>query len=149
LPGPDAGGKLVGRVTPRTSLPILLLIAAFAAGCGDDDDQPESQRVSGTPDPSHAQKVENDPYEITCRDLARQTLHPESAKLVIRAEFALAQVPELRGVVARETMNRTGRSVYYGLTQICKTRPPSFKPARLAIAGVLDGKYLAARNRPG
>ena len=134
---------------PRTSLPLLLLIVAFAAGCGNDDDQPESQRVSGTPDPSHAQKVENDPYEITCRDLARQTLHPESAKLVIRAEFALAQVPELRKVVARETLNRTGRSVYYGLTQICKSRPGAFKPAKLAIAGVLDGKYLAARNRPG
>jgi hypothetical protein len=135
-------------VKPRTSLP-LLLIAAFAGGCGDDDDQAESQRVAGTPDPSHVQTVEKDPYEITCRDLSRQTLHPESAKLVIRAEFALAQVPELRKVVARETLNRTGRSVYYGLTQICKTKPPSFKPAELAIAGVLDGKYLAARNRPG
>jgi hypothetical protein len=135
-------------VKPRTSLP-LLLIAAFAGGCGDDDDQAESRRVAGTPDPSHVQTVEKDPYEITCRDLSRQTLHPESAKLVIRAEFALAQVPELRKVVARETLNRTGRSVYYGLTQICKTKPPSFKPAELAIAGVLDGKYLAARNRPG
>ena len=135
---------------PRTALRLLTaLVAIGAAGCGDDDDQPESQRVTGTPEPSHAQKVENDPYELTCRDLARQTLHPESAKLVIRAEFALAQVPELRKVVARETLNRTGRSVYFGLTQVCKTRPPSFKPAKLAIAGVLDGKYLAARNRPG
>ena len=134
---------------PRTSLSLLLLTAAFAAGCGDDDDQPGSERIAGTPDPAHAQKVESDPYEITCRDLARQTRHPESAKLVIRAEFALAQVPELRKVVARETLNRTGRSVYYGLTQVCKTKPPSFKPAKLAIAGVLDGKYLAARNRPG
>jgi hypothetical protein len=136
-------------VKPSKSLSLLLLTAAFAAGCGDDDDQPESERIAGTPDPAHAQKVENDPYEITCRDLARQTRHPESAKLVIRAEFALAQVPELRKVVARETLNRTGRSVYFGLTQVCKTKPPSFKPAKLAIAGVLDGKYLAARNRPG
>ncbi len=134
---------------PRTSLSLLLITVIVAAGCGNDDDQPEAQRVSGTPEPSHAQKVESDPYELTCRDLARQTLHPESAKLVIRAEFALAQVPELRKIVARETLNRTGRSVYYGLTQICKTKPPSFKPAKLAIAGVLDGKYLAARNRPG
>jgi hypothetical protein len=136
-------------VKPRTSLSLLLLTVTVATGCGNDDDQRGAQRVSGTPEPSHAQKVESDPYELTCRDLARQTLHPESAKLVIRAEFSLAQVPELRKVVARETLNRTGRSVYYGLTQICKTKPPSFKPAKLAIAGVLDGKYLAARNRPG
>jgi hypothetical protein len=58
-------------------------------------------------------------------------------------------VPELEQVVARETLNRTGRSVYFGLTQECKGRPPSFMPAKPAIAGVLDGKYLAARNRPG
>ena len=58
-------------------------------------------------------------------------------------------MPELRKVVARETLNRTGRSVYYGMTVICKRRDASFKPARLAIEGVLAGKYLAARNRPG
>jgi hypothetical protein len=132
----------------RGTLSLLLAAAALGTGCGDDDDG-QAQRVSGTPEPTHAQQVDRDPYQLTCRDLARQTLHPESAKLVIRAEFALAQVPELREVVARETLNRTGRSVYYGLTQVCKTRPPSFKPAKLAIAGVLEGKYLAARNRPG
>ena len=134
---------------PPVALAPLLVAAVLGAGCGDDDDGDQPQRVSGTPDPSHAQAVGRDPYQLTCRDLARQTLHPESAKLVIRAEFELAQVPELRKVVARETLNRTGRSVYYGLTQICKNKPPSFKPAKLAIAGVLDGKYLAARNRPG
>jgi hypothetical protein len=128
---------------------LLLIGLAIAAGCGDDDSDDQSERVSGTPDPTHAQKVEQDPYELTCRDLARQTLHPESAKLVIRTEFALAQVPELERVVARETLNRTGRSVYFGLTEECKGRPPSFKPAKPAIAGVLDGTYLAARNRPG
>ena len=127
----------------------MALAAIGATACGDDGGDEPSRRIAGTPDPTHAQQVEKDPFQLTCRDLSRQTLHPESAKLVIRAEFALAQVPELREVVARETLNRTGRSVYYGLTQVCETRPPSFKPARLAIAGVLDGKYLAARNRPG
>ena len=128
---------------------LLLVGLAIAAGCGDDDTDDQPERVAGTPEPTHAQKVEQNPYEITCRDLRRQTLHPESAKLVIRAEFALAQVPELEKVVARETLNRTGRSVYYGLTQECQGQPPSFKPAKAAIAGVLDGTYLAARNRPG
>jgi hypothetical protein len=49
---------------------------------------------------------------------------PESQKLVIRAEFTLAREPSLRRVVARGTLNRTGRSVYYAMTEICKTRRP-------------------------
>jgi hypothetical protein len=57
--------------------------------------------------------------------------------------------PALRRVVAKETLNRTGRSVYYALTEVCKDRDPSFKPARLAVEGVREGKYRAARGRPG
>lgn len=131
-----------------TGAVILALVFALtvAAGCGEED---EPRRISGTPDPAHVREVDRDPYAVTCGDLSRQTLHPESAKLVIRAEFALAQVPELREVVAKDTLNRTGRSVYYGLTEVCKGRRPAFQPGRLAVAGVLSGKYRAARNRPG
>jgi hypothetical protein len=126
----------------------LCVALAMATGCGGED-EPSEARVAGTPDPSHAREVERNPFALTCGDLARQTKHPESAKLVIRAEFALAQVPELRKIVAEETLNRAGRSVYYGLTRECKGRDSSFKPARPAIQGVLEGKYRAARNRPG
>jgi hypothetical protein len=123
----------------------LTLVSALAAGCG----ETEPVRISGTPEPSHARDVARDPFAVTCGDLARQTLHPESSKLVIRAEFALAQVPALRQVVARQTLNRTGRSVYFALTEICKGRDESFNPARLAIEGVRQGKYRAAKGRPG
>ena len=68
---------------------------------------------------------------------------------MIRAEFALAQDPALRRVVAVETLNRTGRSVDYPLTETCRGRPPSFEPGRLAVRAVRDGNYRAARNRPG
>jgi hypothetical protein len=129
---------------------LVLVLAAglLAASCGDDDEK-GNVRVAGTPDPAHTKEVARNPYAVTCRDLKRQPLHPESEKLVIRAEFALAQVPALEDLVKKLTLNRTGRSVYYGLTEVCKRRHPSFKPARLAIQGVLDGKYRAARNRPG
>ena len=123
-----------------------LVVAATGGACGNEGEEP---RVTGTPEPDHATEVARDPYALTCRDLARQTLHPESAKLVIRAEFALAQDPALRKVVARETLNRTGRSVYYALTEICKTSELGFKPGRQAVEAVRQGKYLAARNRPG
>jgi hypothetical protein len=124
---------------------LALGLTAFAAACGDDDER----RVPGAPDPTHAQEVARNPYALTCGDLARQPLHPERQKLVIMAEFALAREPSLRKLRAKETLNRTGRSVYYALTEICKGRRPSFEPARLAVDAVRSGKYLAARRRPG
>jgi hypothetical protein len=129
-------------------IPLALALAAaslLVAACGDDDDG----RGAGTPAPDHAAEGARNPYAVTCGDLARQTSHPESARLVIHAEFALAREPALRKVVAKETLNRTGRSVYYALTEVCKGRDPSFKPGRLAVEGVRQGKYRAARNRPG
>jgi hypothetical protein len=130
---------------------IAVLAAFFAlAGCGDDEQGQAEQRIArGEPNPEHVREVARDPYLVTCADIAAQPRSPEASRLVIKAEFALAQVPELRKVVARETLNRTGRSVYYGLTEECKGRPPSFEPAKPAVAGVLSGRYRAARNRPG
>jgi hypothetical protein len=133
----------------RATIPVLAAFFALAA-CGDDDQDDVGQRIErGEPDPAHVQEVARDPYKVTCADLAAQPRSPEASRLVIHAQFALAQVPELRKVVAKETLNRTGRSVYYGLVEECKGRPPSFEPAKPAVAGVLSGKYRAARNRPG
>jgi hypothetical protein len=123
---------------------VLAAVTALAASCSE-----EERRVSGTPEPEHAREVARNPYALTCGDLARQTSHPDSARLVIKAEFALAQDPALREQVAEQTLNRTGRSVYFALTEVCKGRAPSFKPARLAVEGVRRGKYRAARGRPG
>ena len=107
--------------------------------------------MTGTPEPDHATEVARDPYALTCRDLARQTLHPESAKLADPSGSSLSpRDPALRKVVARETLNRTGRSVYYALTEkIRKTSELGFKPGCQAVESVRQGKYLAARNRPG
>jgi hypothetical protein len=138
----------MGRRIEQDLLGLVLVLAAasaLAAGCGDDNEP----RVSGTPEPGHAKEVERNPYAVTCGDLARQPKHPESERLVIHAEFALAQDPVLRKVVAKQTLNRTGRSVYFAMTDICKGRDPSFKPGRLAVQGVLEGKYRAAKGRPG
>ena len=131
----------------QAALALAVAVALAVTGCGGADDNPS--RPPGTPDPEHARELARDPYALTCGDLSRQTLHPESAKLVIRAEFALARVPELRRVRAEETLNRTGRSVYYALTEVCKGRHPSFEPGRAAVRAVRRGEYLAARNRPG
>jgi hypothetical protein len=125
---------------------LLLGLAALASGCGSEDGP---EMASGLPPPGHAREVARNPYALTCGDLRRQPKTSTASRLVINAEFALAEVPELREVVRKETLNRTGRSVYYALTEICKGRPPEFKPARLAVEAVREGKYRAARNRPG
>jgi hypothetical protein len=133
----------------RLVIPVLAAFFALA-GCGEDEQDGVEQRIArGEPAPEHVRAVARDPYLVTCADLAAQPKSPEASRLVIQAEFALAQVPELHGVVAKETLNRTGRSVYFGLTEECEGRPPSFEPAKFAVAGVLSGKYRAARNRPG
>ena len=138
--------ELMGLRSLRVGLVLgLVAITVSAAACGND----EERDVPGTPQPDHARAVERNPYLVTCGDLARQPQHPDAERLVIHAEFALAQDPALRKTVAKETLNRTGRSVYYALTAICKGRDPSFKPARPAVDAVREGKYLAARNRPG
>ena len=134
-------------ISAQRGVALVVAVAAVTAasvGCGN-----EERRPPGVPDPEHAAAVARNPYALTCGDLARQPLHPESQKLVIRAEFALAREPVLRKRVAEMTLNRTGRSIYYALTEICKGRDPSFKPARLAVEAVRQGKYRAARNRPG
>lgn len=133
---PSAAGCLV----------LVFAAAAFAAGCGDDQ---ERRRASGSPDPEHAREVERNPYAVTCGDLRRQPLHPDSARLVIHAEFALAREPVLRKQRLKQTLNRIGRSVYYAMTEICKERDGSFKPGRAAVEAVRRGKYRAAKNRPG
>jgi hypothetical protein len=126
-------------------LVLLLAAPALAAGCGDE----QERRVSGTPDPAHAREVERNPYAVTCGDLRRQPLHPDSARLVIHAEFALAREPVLRKQRLKQTLNRTGRSVYYAMPEICKGRDASFDPAKPAVEAVRRGKYRAAKNRPG
>ena len=133
---PSADGCLV----------LVLAGAALAAGC---DEEEQRRRVSGTPDPNHAREVERNPYAVTCGDLGRQPLHPDSARLVIHAEFALAREPVLRKQRLKQTLNRTGRSVYYAMTEICKGRDASFEPAKTAVEAVGLGKYRAAKNRPG
>jgi hypothetical protein len=131
----------------RRELVSLMVVATAAVVAACADDERSDARIG--PDPGHAAQVQRNPYAVTCGDLELQTSDPDSARLVIHAEFALARDPALHREVARLTLNRTGRSVYYGMTEVCKGRPASFRPARRAVEGVRAGRYRAARNRPG
>jgi hypothetical protein len=128
------------------ALVMVGAVLVLASGCGGDEEEPPAPRG---PAAKHFKAVERDPYAITCHDVASQSIHRDYFRLVVHAEFALAEDPVLAGRVAEETPNRVGRSVYYGFTEVCKGREPSFKPAKLAVEGVRRGTFLAARNRPG
>ena len=135
----------------RVWLVAVLACFALAAGCGEQDEA--EQQIRGAPDPAHAQEVDGNPYALTCGDLARQPEHSDSQKLVIRAEFALAQEPVLRKRVRAMTLNRAGRSVYWAMTELCRGREASFTPGKDAVEAVRQGNYLVqprpeAWNRP-
>jgi hypothetical protein len=98
--------------------------------------------VPAVSEDEHHERVAADPYALTCGDLARQPESSTNQRLVITAEFALAEEPVLRRRVAAMTRNRVGRSVYWALTEICKGRAPSYEPAREAVQAVRRGKYL-------
>jgi hypothetical protein len=121
-------------VLPRVLVSCAL--CALAAGCGDDRPAPEVSLRE------HQAAVARDPYALTCDDLARQPETSTNQRLVINAEFALAEAPMLRQRVEAMTSNRVGRSVYWALTELCKGQDPAFKPARAAVEAVRDGKYL-------
>jgi hypothetical protein len=127
----------MGVPLARGCLIVVLALAAVTAGCG--EKERPAPRIS---EAEHRAQVARDPYALTCRDLARQPLNSINQRLVINAEFALADDPVLRRRVAEMTANRVGRSVYWALTEICKKRASSFKPAQAAVEAVRQGRYL-------
>src|ERR687895_2015823 len=113
--------------------------AALAAGCGDEGEP----AAGGFPDPAHAREVARNPYALTCGDLRRQS-HTEGTRLVIRVQAALTRERALRRRVAEQGFQRVNQTIYFALTEICKGRNPSFRPARLAAEAVRRGEYRAS-----
>ena len=123
----------------RLSLILALDAALFAAGgCGGDE-----RRVRAGLDPEHVVEVARDPYALTCGDLAQQSRRA-GTRLVIRVQAALTREPALRRRVAEQGFQRVNQSIYFALTEVCKGRDASFRPARLAAEGVRRGKYRAS-----
>jgi hypothetical protein len=122
---------------PARALAVLAALSALAACGGDDEPRPPQVSLA-----EHQAQVARDPYAFTCADLARQAQTSETQRLVINVEFALAEAPALKARVEEMTGNRVGRSIYWAITEICKRRPGTHRPAREAVAAVQQGKYL-------
>jgi hypothetical protein len=128
-------------MSTRHTLIAVIGCAAFAAGCGDDDS--DSDHSSGSADrpkvvsveERHAQ-LQKDPYDVRCADIRDKLT---AARITRVVQVALADDAKIRG------LNRlqASQSIYYAITELCKTQPDSYKPAKDAVAGVRSGEFRA------
>jgi hypothetical protein len=128
-------------MSTRHTLVAVIGCAAFAAGCGDSDSG--GDRSSGSADTTevvsveerHAQ-LEKNPYDLRCADIRDKLA---AARITRVVQVALADDAKIRG------LNRlqASQSIYYAITELCKTQPGSYKPAKDAVAGVRSGEFRA------
>jgi hypothetical protein len=118
----------------------LAICAAVAVGCGEDQTEVQNAKATITPAERQAQLVQ-DPYDLRCADLKDKV---DSARMTRIVQYALAddaKIPRLNRL-------RASQSIFYAITEVCKDKPGSFKPARPAISGVRSGEYLADLEAP-
>ena len=127
----------------RTSLILsgLAVSAAVAAGCGEAAPQERAAKGPTVTLAEREAQLEQDPYDLVCADLADKVA---SARMTRRAQFALAddaRIPDMSPL-------RASQSIFFAITEICKDKPASYKPARPAIAGVRRGEFVADLGSP-
>ena len=120
----------------------LVLLATVATACGE---EPQAKRAAA-PDPVAAlaerqAQLDQDPYDLRCADLADKIA---SADMTRRVQYALADDARIPGL----DRLRASQSIFFAITEVCKGKPGSYKPARPAISGVRAGEYLADLSRP-
>jgi hypothetical protein len=110
--------------TPRLSA----LVACLAlAGCHDDQAAPQV---------SYKQRLEHltaHPDDITCGDERHVNRFGK------RTYFALADREQIPGL----NRLRAAHSIFFAVTEVCRGKPDSYRPARAAVAGVRSGRYRA------
>ena len=125
----------------RTFLTGLVLVAAIATGCGE-----EEGAAVQAPEPvidvaERQAQLDEDPYDLRCEDLADKVA---SADMTRRVQYALAddaKIPKLNRL-------RASQSIFFAITEVCKGKPGSFEPAQPAIAAVRSGEYVADLESP-
>jgi hypothetical protein len=119
----------------------LAASAAVAAGCGDDEPAGEAAANAAKQNSTaglakrHAQ-LERDPYALRCGDIRDKLASADITRIV---QYALADEAQIRG------LNRlqASQSIFFAITELCKAKPDSYRPANDAIAGVRSGEFRA------
>jgi hypothetical protein len=122
----------------RHTLIGLASCAAIAAGCGDDDNQTavsQSKAKTVSVAERHA-LLKKDPYALRCSDIRDKLAAADITRTV---QVALADDAKIRG------LNRfqASQSIYFAITELCKSKPGSYQPAEDAVAGVRSGEFRA------
>jgi hypothetical protein len=123
----------------RHTLIALAACVAVAAGCGGDESEeasgPTTEQSRASLEQRHAE-LERDPYALRCADIRDKV---ESARITRIVQYALADDANIKG------LNRlqASQSIYYAITELCKSKPDSYRPAEDAIAAVRSGRYRA------
>jgi hypothetical protein len=125
----------------RTYLTGLVLVAAIATGCGEEDGAAVKAAEPVVDLAERQAQLERDPYDLRCEDLADKVA---SARMTRMVQYALADDAEIPGL----NRLRASQSIFFAITEVCKGKPGSYKPAEPAIAGVRSGEYVADLESP-
>jgi hypothetical protein len=127
----------------RTSVILtgLIVSAAVAGGCGEDAPQERAAKAPAVTLAEREAQLEQDPYDLACADLVDKVA---AARLTRRAQYALADDARIPAM----SRLRASQSIYFAITEICRDKPGSYRPARPAIAGVRDGEFAADLGAP-
>jgi hypothetical protein len=122
----------------RHTLIGLASCAAITAGCGDNDNQTagsQSKAKTVSVAERHA-LLKKDPYSLRCSDIRDKLA---AAHITRTVQVALADDAKIRG------LNRlqASQSIYFAITELCKSKRGSYQPAEDAVAGVRSGEFRA------
>ncbi len=124
-----------------TILAGLVLCAAVATGCGETAPEKPAARPAYVAVAERQAQLDQDPYDLRCADLADKV---SSARMTRRVQYALADDAAIPGL----DRLRASQSIFYAITEVCKGKPGSYKPARPAISGVRSGEWVADLSAP-
>ena len=121
----------------REGLIIATIAVTGLTACGGDDAEPAAKAPVAKKDAAAATQPpdpDKDPYTITCGDLK----NPDAANVYSRrASNTLA----LEAKITSMSQLQAATAIFFGMTEVCKSKPASYKPAKDAVAGVKSGKF--------
>jgi hypothetical protein len=124
-----------------TILAGIVLCAAVATGCGEAAPEKQAAKEPSVTLAERQAQLDQNPYDLRCADLADKV---DSARMTRRVQYALADDAAIPGL----NRLRASQSIFFAITEVCKGKPGSYKPARPAVGAVRSGEFVADLATP-